>query len=243
MAVLLLATGCEASVDVTSEEIITRSNDDLEVRPESDFVEQEQSEEEPTGVEEGVELADCIVEVIGSNTFASVPVSNATSQTVSVYTRVSVVDSNGNELATERPAVTDLRSGYSSQQWTQVWSPTGDAVEGAVGCTVLEARSEPPSDLVRSAGQDLPDGAFTCSVAGLDVVGDVLLELDIDNPFGEPRNMQALLAVLDADGVRVGTALPTVRDIEPGESLAVPFSTWVPGFVEASSCEVIWSIS
>jgi hypothetical protein len=192
-----------------------------------------------------VEGRDCEVTETDGHKHVSVEIFNGSAATLNVFTRVVILDANGDELKSGKLGSTGVVPDErlrERESLTEVANEVFEELPAACEIVEVAVNENDLLELVGGGSEEQALDSVACMVTGVDGFGDIEGTLDIANPHDADHHFQASTVFFD-DGLRVGAALPTVRDIAPGETNDIPFFTSVPADPNSTTCEIRWVLA
>ncbi|MFV0526539.1 MAG: hypothetical protein ACK5RL_18800 [Acidimicrobiales bacterium] len=152
---------------------------------------------------------------------------NTTDQTMDYRMTIVYRDDAGARVGDE----TDYLNGVKPGQVVSEHNTTFE--EPGTTCEVADAEGS-VSDPARIANL----GDVTCTIVGEDFVGDVNAEIQITNSGASAKDFSVDIAILDANGVRLGTGFGGASAVAPGETAPSTTLSSVP-YDPTYTCEPI----
>ena len=168
-------------------------------------------------------------DVIGDPVFSSgeysdyvtLAVTNNSSKQSQFTIDVNLLDASGERVDDDTIYISNLRPGETSIEKHTIFS-NAEGIESAEIAKVDRRAEESPDDI----------SEVTVEVTGVDFVGDIEVKFVATNSSSRTSDYSVEAALINADGIRIGTASGSISNVPPGESAPDDgYSTaeWVDG--------------
>ena len=163
--------------------------------------------------------------IVDENTVL-IALTNNSSKTSSYFIDINYLDGAGQRIADESSIFNYVRAGEKVLEETYAFK-----AKGAATCEIAKVR--------RLAAESTDDIAeVTCEIKGVNVLKSIDVALTATN--GSSKTSDYLVtATLTRDGVRVGTAFGTVKNVTPGSSAPGDAFTTTDGPADGVTCDVV----